>query len=725
MVTIWSTISVTSVIPPVLVNNVFIVEAEEKCHIFNEFFRKQCIVPSTSSQLPPLNKTTLFSIKEVNFTPDDITKHIKKLNSNKSHGHDNIPIRIIKIFGHSISNPLFKIYSNCIKSGYFPKEWKKGNIIPVYKKNEKNLIKNYRPISLLPICGKIFEKLIFDNLYNYIFSNNFISDKQSGYRRGDSTVKQLLSITHEIYKAFDQGNEIRAVFLDISKAFDTVWHSGLLHKLQNIGVEGDMIKIIKSFLSDRQQRVTIDGKNSDWEDVQAGVPQGSLLGPLLFLVYINDLVDIVESEIRIFADDTFIFTVVNENCTETLNRDLRKITDWAWQWKMVFNPDITKQAVEITFSNKHDPTQHDDLIFGEIPVKKVRETKHLGMILDAKLSFVSHIENKLTKAKQELGIMKQVKRIVTPYTLEQYYKMWVRPHLEYGDLVFDKADQARIDSGLIFSDKRSNETNSSHIESIQYQAARIVTGAWKSSDINETYKILGWESLESRRTLRKLILLYNILTTKSPPHLYNLVAPFKFRAGSRQAEAKNLVNIPCRINFKKTFLPSAIIDWNRLPETIKKAKSKNIFQSKLLKMNNCRPKKKPYFGINDHNKVRNLTALRLGLSPLNAHKHKRGFADTPDPFCRVCGSYEDTQHFLLLCKSYRNLRTNLLNKVSSLLEINLTGASTIPRSGLVKILLYGKEDATPSLNKEILEEVSTFISLTKRFEKRKTPTEPV
>ena len=110
---------------------------------------------------------------------------------------------------------------------------------------------------------------------------------------------------------------------------------------------------------------------------------------------------------------------------------------------------------------------------------------------------------------------------------------------------------------------------------------------------------------------------------------------------------------------------------------------------------------------------------------LNAHKHKRGFADTPDPFCRVCGSYEDTQHFLLLCKSYRNLRTNLLNKVSSLLEINLTGASTIPRSGLVKILLYGKEDATPSLNKEILEEVSTFISLTKRFEKRKTPTEPV
>ena len=147
-----------------------------------------------------------------------------------------------------------------------------ANVVPVHKKNEKNLVKNYRPISLLPISGKILEKLIFDNLYKYIFENNFISDKQSGYRKGDSTIKQLLSITHEIHKAFDSDHEVRAVFLDISKAFDTVWHKGLLFKLKRIGIEGDMISIIESFLSDRKQRVIIDVKFSEWTDVQAGVP---------------------------------------------------------------------------------------------------------------------------------------------------------------------------------------------------------------------------------------------------------------------------------------------------------------------------------------------------------------------------------------------------------------------------------------------------------------------
>ena len=202
-----------------------------------------------------------------------------------------------------------------------------ANVIPVYKNKERNFITNYRPVSLLPIFGKLFEKIIFDSLYPYIFNNKFISDKKSGYRRGDSTVKQLLSITHEIYKAFGKSQEIRAVFLDISRAFDRVWHEGLIFKLKRIGIEDEAINILSSFLADRKQRVVIDGTSSEWTGIEAGVPQGSILGLILFLVYINDLIDVVESDIRIFADDTFIFRLADPSSTEPLNRDLERITE--------------------------------------------------------------------------------------------------------------------------------------------------------------------------------------------------------------------------------------------------------------------------------------------------------------------------------------------------------------------------------------------------------------
>ena len=158
-----------------------------------------------------------------------------------------------------------------------------------------------------------------------------------------------------------------------------MWHEGLLFKLNKIGIEGQALNIIKSFLSDHEQRVVLDGQSSDWAPVLAGVPQGSILGPLLFLVYINDIVEVGHSDIRIFADDTLIFRTVDQHCTQELNNDLCRITDWAHQWKMLFNPDISKQAVEVIFSNKKNKSVLDPLSFNGIPVKSVDETKHLGM----------------------------------------------------------------------------------------------------------------------------------------------------------------------------------------------------------------------------------------------------------------------------------------------------------------------------------------------------------
>ena len=191
-------------------------------------------------------------------------------------------------------------------------------------------------------------------MFSFFSENDLISPKQSGFRPDDSCTNQLLSIAHQILSAFDDGHEVRSVFLDISKAFDRVWHEGLLFKLQQYGISGELITLIKDFLSCRKQRVVLNGQHSPWADVKAGVPQGSILGPLLFLIYINDLPNGLNSNFKLLADDTSLFSVVH-NITESaslLNSDISKINECALQWKMSFNPDPIKQAREIIFSGK-------------------------------------------------------------------------------------------------------------------------------------------------------------------------------------------------------------------------------------------------------------------------------------------------------------------------------------------------------------------------------------
>jgi len=271
-------------------------------------------------------------------------------------------------------------------SGIFPTEWKMANVVPVFKKDDKQNVKNYRPVSLLPIFGKIFERLIYKEMYSFFIENNLISQNQSGFKQGDSCTNQLVSITHDIYKSLDQGYEVRGVFLDISKAFDKVWHKGLLYKLEQNGIKGPLLKILTDFLRGRKQRVVLNGQYSSWSDILAGVPQGSILGPLLFLIYINDLSDGLKCNPKLFADDTSLFsTVYNiDEATNDLNNDLIKITKWAFQWKMSFNPDISKQAHEVIFSRKRYVTPHPSLTFNNIPVAQTSSQKHLGMHLDKK-----------------------------------------------------------------------------------------------------------------------------------------------------------------------------------------------------------------------------------------------------------------------------------------------------------------------------------------------------
>ena len=266
------------IIPPLYHNGNFITDFCQKAELFNSFFAEQCSILLNSSKLPTnLAPRTDQSLTSINFSQDDILKIIQNLNPNKAHGPDKISIRMIKICGKSLCKPLEMIFKSCIKKGEYPSEWKKANVVPVHKKGDKQLLKNYRPISLLPIFGKIFERIIYNNIFEYLTTNKLISDNQSGFKPGDSCVNQLLSITHEIYHSLDNGLEVRGVFLHISKDFGKVWHNGLILNLNQYGILENLLRLIKCFLKNRKQRVVLNGRTPSWTSVLAGVLQGSIL----------------------------------------------------------------------------------------------------------------------------------------------------------------------------------------------------------------------------------------------------------------------------------------------------------------------------------------------------------------------------------------------------------------------------------------------------------------
>ena len=335
------------------------------------------------------------------------------------------------------------------------------------------MISNYRPISLLSALAKIFERIIYKNLYNHLFSNGLITANQSGFCPNDSCTNQLLSLVHEIHEAFDHRNslEVRFVFLDLSKAFDKVWHDGLIFKLRQNGVEGKFLELIHNYLNNRSQRVMLNGTASARGPIKSGVPQGSVLGPLLFLVFINDLECGIKSQVKFFADDTSLFSIVKDpNITaDELNHDLNLINQWSWQWKMSFNPDPTKPVEEVLFSQKSNSPIHPPLLFNGAQVKRVTQHKHLGLILDSKLTFSDHVNTKISKARKSIGVIKHLAPYLPIKSRDQIFKMHVRPHLDYCDFIYHIPTKISESDPFEFSE--SINYLMKKLESTQYQAA--------------------------------------------------------------------------------------------------------------------------------------------------------------------------------------------------------------------------------------------------------------
>ena len=301
----------SSNIPPMKSNNEFFTEDKDKAKLLNNYFKTQSSLNDDGKILPQVIKINANDLSVIMTSPDEVKSILETLKIGKASGPDYINNYVLKMCAAELSEPLSKLFNYSLSQSKVPKIWKEANVTPVFKKDDPSDYSNYRPISLLSTVGKVLERIIHKHTYNFFIANNVISSLQSGFVMGDSTVNQLADIYNTFCRALDNGLEVRAIFCDISKAFDRVWHKGLLSKLESVGISGGLLRWFCDYLDNRKQRVVLPGVSSDWVTINAGVPQGSILGPLLFLVYINDIVTDIKSHIRLFADDTTLYIIVD------------------------------------------------------------------------------------------------------------------------------------------------------------------------------------------------------------------------------------------------------------------------------------------------------------------------------------------------------------------------------------------------------------------------------
>ena len=361
-------------------------------------------------------------------------------------------------------------------------------------------------------------------------------------------------------------------------------------------VTGDLLNILIDFLKERKQRVVLNGQHSKWSNISACVPQGSILGLLLFLIYINDLSDNLSSNPKLFADDTSLFSVVHHISQSgiNLNNDLEKISNWAFQWTMSFKPDINKQTQEVIFSSRFQKSNHLSLTFNGTSITQSEIQKHLGMFLDSKLDFKEHIQNVLNKVSKTIGLYENFKKNLPRPPLITIYKSFIRSHLDYGDIIYDQAYNISIDQ---------------KIESIQYSAILAITGTIRGTSREKLCHELGFESLVSRRWYCKLCCFYKVFKTQSPRYLFEVIPTAKRAYITRNND--KLPHFKVKHNyFKSYFFSSTVIEWNRVDLDIRNSESLTSFKSKVLKF--IRSSENSIFLCNNPRGIQLLTRLRLG-----------------------------------------------------------------------------------------------------------------
>ena len=513
---------------------------------------------------PKMNSLKYPSMKKIKVSVKGVQAQLDKLNPKKAIGPDNVPTSMLKNHSDIFAPILQSIFQKSIDSGVVPSDWKKANVVAIYKKDSKNDPANYRPVSLTCISCKVMEHIIFSSVMDHLDRHKILKQFQHGFRKQHSTETQLINTLEDLAKGLKDKDQIDCLILDFSKAFDVVGHRRLLGKLSHYGVRGDTHRWIEHWLTGRSQKVVVEGEASDDVPVLSGVPQGTVLGPLMFIMYINDISDGTDSTVRLFADDALLYRVVNgtRDCSK-LQWDLNQMCRWAKDWQMDFNP---KKCYLLSITNKKQTPLYFPYTLNGVQLAHVSHHPYLGVELDSKLDFNIHVSQTAAKAQKTLNLLRRNLHGCTTRTKDMAYKTLVRPSLDYASSAWDPHSQKQIDK----------------LEGVQNRAARFVASDHRrTTSVTGLKDSLNWRLLQERRFVARQTMLYKAyhnLTAIAFPSYYGLPPPPNYDSprndNSAQMELRTSHDLQytvpnSRIDaYKFSFFPRTCTIWNILPQHI-------------------------------------------------------------------------------------------------------------------------------------------------------------
>ena len=531
-------------------------------NVLNDFFTSVFTIEQTNNipHVPPKQITN--SLSHIHVNEDIVRDKIRSLRPKSAPGPDGIGPRLLQDYSSALCRPLTEVFRLSLSHGQVPEDWKIANVSPIFKKGSKASPGNYRPISLTSISCKVLETIIKDNIVEHLDNNCLIGNTQHGFVKGRSCTTNLLDFFEEVTNNLDNGTPTDIIYLDFAKAFDKVPHERLLAKLKSCGIDGTVLSWIRSWLTDRRQRTVLNGRHSSWSAVASGVPQGSVLGPLLFIIYIEDIDSCASliSCINKFADDTKISQPISDPDSHLILQDcLNKLADWANKWCMSFN----EGKCTVLHTGPRNPLNKYTL--NGIELASTTREKDVGIHMTPNLKPSDHCSIVAGRARHILGQISRSFHFRDRKTFLKLYTTYVRVHMEFAVPAW---------SPWQLGDIRK-------LEAVQQQAVNMISGL-QGSTYEEKLSELGLQTLHERRVKFDMVETFKIVKGFSnSPHTrwFTLVGETIGRETRNRSYSDNIVIKRCNGEVRRNFFSQRVGElWNSLPDAIKNSPSINSFK---------------------------------------------------------------------------------------------------------------------------------------------------